>query len=574
MELKSQVLARFRIAKTRKTPWLDQWQLIGEYVHGRKQNFTQPMQPGDFLAREIFDGTAGKANDLLASSLIGMMWPNGARSIKIVPPRGLSDSEENRDYYAFLSQTIADAMDDPKAGLATALDEYMKDEGSFGTAGLEIARGVEGESLLSFRAWSIKEMTIVEGPHKKVQSIYLELEWTADQLVEFYGMDKVSPTVANCVKNGKGDEKIKFLIALEPRVNRDKSKAGNKDMPIRSLHIEIATEHVMLESGFSELPIKVGRFTKMIGEEYGRSPAMMALPDILELNAIWESVTIAIEKAMDPPLAILDDGRLGGGTIDTSAGAINVFNITGRAGERQPIFPIFTVQELKSAEAIITKLTESITNHFYIDRLLDLNNENEMTLGEAQIRNRLRGSSLGSIISRQVEETFNPLVEGVFNKLFEMGELGYIQGSIEAHMKELEGETVVYIPQEVADRMKKGQNVYEIKYISPAARVMEAEEAQGITQTMQLAGELAPAMPEVADVIDFEYGMRRFTEISGAPIRMINSAEKIAAIREQRAAQQQAMAQMQVVKDGAKSAKDLASAGLIPGAGGGTKKAA
>lgn len=574
MATKSQTLSSFRAAKGRKTPWLDQWQLIGEYVHGRKCNFTRPVQAGDFLAREIFDGTAGKSNDLLASSLIGMMWPNGARSIKIVPPRGLSDSEENAKYYSFVTQVVADAMDDPKAGLATALDEYMKDLGSFGTAGLEITRGVKDESLLSFRAWSIKELTIIEGPHKKVECIFLELEWTVDQVVSYYGIDNVSPSVARCYKNDNYGEKVQFIIALEPRKQRDKSKSGNKDMPIQSLHIELATEHVMLESGFSEMPIKVGRFTKMIGEEYGRSPAMMALPDILELNAVWESVTIAIEKAMDPPLAILDDGRLGGGVIDTSAGAINVFNITGRAGERQPIFPIFTVQELKSAEAIITKLTESITNHFYIDRLLDLNNENEMTLGEAQIRNRLRGSSLGSVISRQTEETFNPVVEGVFNKLFEMGELGYIPGSVEAKMKELDGEEVIYIPQEVAERMLKGKNIYDIKYISPAARVMEAEEAQGITQTMQLAGELAPAMPDVADVIDFEYGMRRFTEISGAPLRMINSTEKIMQIREARAAQQQAMAQMQVVKDGAKSAKDLASAGLIPGAGGGKQRAA
>lgn len=574
MDNKSKTLQSFRAAKSRKTPWLDQWQLCGEYVHGRKQNFTKPTQAGDFLGREIFDGTAGKSNDLLASSIIGMMWPNGARSIKIVPPRGLSDSEENKNYYAFVTQVIADAMDDPKAGLATALDEYMKDMGCFGTAGLEITRGVKGESLLSFRSWSVKELTIKEGPHKKVECVYLELEWTADQVVEFYGAENVSPSVARCVKEGKGDEKISFVIAIEPRMNRDKTKAGNKDMPFQSLHIELATEHVLLESGFTELPIKVGRFSKLIGEEYGRSPAMMALPDILELNAVWESVTVAIEKAMDPPLAILDDGRLGGGVIDTSAGAINVFNITGRAGERQPIFPIFTVQELRSAEAIITKLTESITNHFFIDRLLDLNNENEMTLGEAQIRNRLRGSSLGSVFSRQTEETYDPLVEGTFNKLFEMGELGHIPGSIEAQMKELDGEPVMYIPQEVAERMMKGKNIYDIKYISPAARTMEAEEAQGITQTMQLAGELAPAMPEVADVIDFEYGMRRFTEISGAPRGMINSGEKIAAIREQRAAQQQAMAQMEVIKGGAKSAKDLASAGLIPGANGGGKKAA
>lgn len=35
---------------------------------------------------------------------------------------------------------------------------------------------------------------------------------------------------------------------------------------------------------------------------WGRSPGMEALPDVLEVNTIWESVTIAIEKDIKPPI--------------------------------------------------------------------------------------------------------------------------------------------------------------------------------------------------------------------------------------------------------------------------------
>ena len=40
---------------------------------------------------------------------------------------------------------------------------------------------------------------------------------------------------------------------------------------------------------------------------YGRSPGMDALPDVVKANAIWESVNVAIEKEITPPLFRVKD---------------------------------------------------------------------------------------------------------------------------------------------------------------------------------------------------------------------------------------------------------------------------
>lgn len=566
-------LARRKAMLAKKTPWQPHWQLLGEYIHSRKQDFTSTQQEGDMLNKDLFDATAGKANAVMSSSLIGMLWPNGAKSFRLTPPRGVRESVEVKQYFERISEVLAEAMDDPKAGLATALDEYMKDQGCFGTSGIEIA---EDEDLpLVYRAWSVKEMSIDQGKNGFVDTVYIEQEWTVRMLVATYGKENVSAATREKCEQGQDDDKVTLLIAIEPRLEYEASgpTEGNLAMAFQSLHIELGANKLLRESGFDELPIKVGRFWKLAKEIYGRSPGMEALPDVLEINSMWEAVTIAVEKMLDPPLGVLDDGRLGGGTIDTSAGAINVFNITGRAGERQPVFPLFTVGELQHVGKLIEQLTESIMNHFFMDRLLDLNNEKEMTAYETSIRNRLRGSTLNTLFSRQTAECFSPLIECSFNRMFKRGKLGVIRGSAEEKMLILDGDKdIIYIPDVIVELMVAGKEAYKIKFITPAARIMEAEEQQGMIETANFAAELAQAVPDVMDNFDFDAQVRRFSQNSGAPSTGLRAQKLIDDIRSKRAEAQQAAQEMALLAPGAKAAKDLASAGLIGGQPGGKKQ--
>lgn len=563
-------LARRKALTAKKAPWAPHWQLLGEYIHSRKQDFTGSQQDGDFLNRDLFDATAGKANAVMSSSLIGMLWPNGAKSFRFEAPRGLRETRDIKEYYERITTVLADAMDDPKAGLATALDEYMKDQGCFGTSGIEIC---EDEKIpLVYRAWSVKEMSIDQGKNGFVDTVYIEQEWTVRMLCLTYGLDNVSEKTREKYKQNQLDEKVILLIAIEPRLDADPAKEGNLAMAFQSLHIEVEANHLLKESGFDELPIKVGRFWKLAKETYGRSPGMEALPDVLEINSMWEAVTIAVEKMLDPPLGVLDDGRLGGGTIDTSAGAINVFNITGRAGERQPVFPLFTVGELQHVGKLIEQLTESIMNHFFMDRLLDLNNEKEMTAYETSIRNRLRGSALNTLFARQTAELVSPIIETSFNKMFKRGKMGVIRGSAEEKMLLLDGEKdIIYIPDEIAQLMISGKDVYRIKYITPAVRIMEAEEQQGMIETVQMANEIAVATPSVLDNFDFDLMAKRFNYNSGSPSIALRDDKSRDEIRASRAAAAQAAQELQAVEVGSKAAKNLSGAGLLGGNVGGKK---
>ncbi len=77
--------------KKEKQNWLPLYQLCAEYVMSRKQGFTVERTPGEIQTDHIFDDSAPNANSLMAASLIGAMWPNGAKSFRIGMPIGMEE---------------------------------------------------------------------------------------------------------------------------------------------------------------------------------------------------------------------------------------------------------------------------------------------------------------------------------------------------------------------------------------------------------------------------------------------------------------------------------------------------
>lgn len=537
-------LRRYGVVKSKRMRWLNLWQFIGEYVHMVKREFTENIQTeGDFLVERVFDSTGPKANRKMAAALLGMLWQSGAKSIKINPAEGVSNNDENKEYFEFMNAEIIKALDDPRSGLALALEEYMIDQGSFGTSGISCFQG--DESALMFKCWGVDEISIEEGRNGQIRTIYREFEISVLQAAEDYGLENLSKGVNELYKNGDTSDKVKFLHIISPKSLLEKR---DDEMDFEGIHIEMDANKIVKEEGFFEMPVIVSRFLKRRNEVYGRSPAMEALPDILELNATKEARIVAIEKSLDPPLGVYDDSILGNEEVDTSAGGISVFAASGRLQNRNPIFPLFTVETIREVDKSVEDLMMSINEHFYIDRLLDFNNKSEMTLGEAQMRNQIRAEGLGSLFTRQQTELFVPLLNRVVAVLWRAGYLGVIPGSDEESIAIARGENPRYVPDELADIIVNGQDFYKIEFITPAARMMEAAEAQGIMRAWEFAAFAGQYDQSVFDGLNADRSLEILSKSMGAPTAIMKSEEAIQMIREQRAAQQEAQMQAEMAK--------------------------
>lgn len=553
------IFQRFKVLKNNKRSLKSLFQLISEYVYNRKYDGQDIPNAGIFADEDIYDNTAQRANGIMANVMVNNIWPNGPRTFSLGRTWDTPDTEEIKTYFSYVNQQMYSVMDNTKAGLQTALDEYMLDQGAFATSGIYVKEKEDDRAVpVRYEAWSIKGRYIDEGPDGNIDTIFSEVSMSVRNAVKVYGYENLSARVRKDFDNGDIENKVKILHVIEPRLERDKSKKGVKDMPIASIHIEVDTRKILKESGMEEMPVFIGRFSKVPGEIYGRSPAMVAMADILEINAVREAISIATEKQLDPPMAVYDDGALGAGAIDTSAGAINVFSVTGRLNAGKPIEPLYTVGELQSSYTHIDTLKETINNHFYLDRLLDFNNETRMTLGEAQLRNALRGQSLGAFYARQENEVITPMIERTFNILLKLGRLGVIQGSKEEVEQLKRGMQPVYIPEELVQRMMNGEDFYEITYLSPAKRTMQSEELRGIIETANFAVQVAPASPEIIDNIDFDKLIARVAKLSGAPMELIKDSDTVKKIREARAKQQEEIAKMEQARQQSEIGRNVA----------------
>jgi hypothetical protein len=579
-KLVENLLKEFKAVKARRSLWERTWELVSRYVLTRKQGFTEDNdQPEFYLHGDVYDDVAPLALNQMVSSLTGALWKGARRTVRIVKPKVVEETEEVKEYYDEVNRRFEIQMDHPDAGFVTSFQEYMTENGAFGTSGLGTFPAKPGSAhLVDFRAVGLKYLWVQEDAQGNVIKIFYEVKMNAFQIIEEYGQEAMTDDVKAAMEVNDYNKKFKVLWVLRPREKYNPSKKDNKNMAFQSLHILEKEMKIVRDTGFTDLPIKVTRFYKNEGEEYGRSPAMVALPSIVEINALWEMITKAGEKKLSPPLWLLDDGSFGGGVIDTSPDALNVLDSSSRITSGAPIGVIADVGDPSWALKLVENLSNQVIKHFFVDRLLDLNNQTRMTFGEAQIRNELRADSLGGVYNRQIDEQLTPTCKRVIGILVAAGEFGVEKGSEEEKALQAAGKNILYIPDEVLEADAAGEEIYNIEYVSPALRILRSEELRGITSAWQFAAGFATFAPEFLLMLDKEKSMKLVAELSGATDEIFLSKEKyeedLAAFRETQAnnakmAMEQNAADVAAKRGSAAQQHAQAQATMVGASGGG-----
>lgn len=529
-----------------KNPWNVLFQSVSELFLTRKRDFTASIAPGEFLQDDVFNNTGQHSGFLLASVLDSMIWPDASRAMTLEPVRKLKGFPGVDTWFAeVVTPDLQLTMDAPRAGMSLARMEHFVDTAVFGTSGIATFENPDSddeEVPALFEAWDVKSMCIAENAQGYVVEVYYLESLTVRQVVERYGESgrgKVSPKVLKLYAEAKFDEKVEVLTVVEPK-KADKSRKGRAAMKTRTVHLDKTNKFFMRESGFREAPVAVGRMFKTKGEPYGRSSGTMTLPDMISLNVLSEAILVATGKKLDPPLAVMDNGRLGGGVINTSEGAINVFNSSGRIDSSPPVFPLYTVEDLQQAKDQKEELKLAVTQGFFLDRLLDFNTQQQMTAFETSVRNRIRGEATGSILSRQITEVFTPTIHRSFNISYRRGRFGEVPGDTGEMRSGQRKWTEILggrgrrpvVPPVVAQAIAADLQVFTINYISPAQRFLQGEKMQGLITASDILLSLDVLFPGIKDNVDPDKLAAAVFRYSGAPPEMVRNEESRDALRE------------------------------------------
>lgn len=449
------------------------WQEIAEVVAPRKMDFVGLRTPGEKRMSKVYDPTGIMANDMLAAGLHGMATNPASKwfSLRMVgervrnpetgEPMDINEDQVVKQYLTDVEWLMWQRIYQPGSNFTTALHECYLDLGAFGTAILFVGQRDDGG--LMFECRPLAECVIAENHEGRVDTVFRKTCYTVRQMMQMKETDNwtVSDKVERLYKDEKFDETVDVIHAVYPRSERDWGKKNPENMPWASVYFEREEAHELEVSGFTEFPYLVSRWGKYSGEIYGRSPAMVALPDIKMLQAMTLTKIKLMQKAADPPLWLKDDGVVG--QTRTVPGGVNYWR--GNPNDGVMLQPV-SLQGIQYLMQDIQALREQVLRAFYAD-LLRMADRAKMTATEVVQRTAEQMRLFGPLIGRLESEMLGPMVERIFGILTRQGMLPSA-------------------PEEIQDKE------FTVEYVSPIATAQKQQAANGVVQVMQLIGMFGP----------------------------------------------------------------------------------
>jgi len=527
------IIARWKELKEKKSLWHNHYDDLARVMLPRRLGFAQTTITGENRNDDIFDGTPMQAARGLANAIGGMMRPEGLPRIEMKTENdSLNAMDEVKDWLADSDEKLKNAFNNPDSRFRQASGEKDIDLVVFGTAAMFV--GEERNKLL-FQTLHLKDVTPFFSEAGVPEGMFLKRKPTVRQLITRFGEEKLSDDTRKLITDNKIDEKVEVLRVVLPR---EESRAGAlfaRNLPFADIWIEIEAKHELLVGGFHEFPFVVPRWDTTSGEDMGRSPGMIALPDAETLQAMGETILIAGQRAADPPLMAPNDGSFD--ALNTFPGGLSYYDVeTAVAVRGNPFFSLESGTNLSISRDMQADSRDQIFAAFFRNVLNLPVRGPEMTATEVIQRKEEFIREIGPIFGRLETDDTSPTVERAFMIMLRAG-------------------AFLPIPQVLQE-----QNI-RFDYDSPVKKIRQQIDAAAARMWSQEMIELSAVKPEALDLINVDELGRFSADALGIPKKVVNGVDQVEQLRAQRQeaveAQQQAdqLAQgMDIAKVGADAA--------------------
>jgi len=512
---RADLLTRWGHLRSERATWWSHWQEVTTYLLPRNgRYFEQDRNKGHRRHNSIYDNTGTRALRTLGA---GMMA--GATS----PARpwfrlGTADPELNR--YTPVKLWLNDVTERmqlvfQKSNTYRTLHSIYEELGAFGTAGSIILP--DPKTAIHHYPVTIGEYAIATDYQGRVNTLYREFQKTVGEVVREFGYKKCSTSVKNLYDRGSLDQWVTIIHAIEPRDDRERDfkKKDNMNMAYKSCYFEQGGdgEDVLRESGYKEFPAVIPRWGIAGGDIYGNSPGMEALGDIKQLQHEQLRKAQGIDYQTKPPLQV--PSYMKNRDVDSLPGGVTF--IDGQQGKIETAFNVNL--NLNHLLADIQDVRQRINSSFYADLFLMLANatDTRMTATEVAERHEEKLLMLGPVLERLHNELLDPLIDNTFNRMVEAG-------------------LVPPAPEEM-----QGMEL-NVEFVSMLAQAQRAIGTNSVDRYVNSMGMIAQMKPDVLDKFDSDAWADGYADMLGVDPKLIVGGERVARIRQDRAAQQQAMA--------------------------------
>jgi len=334
-------IKRQKAAQNRRSQFEQHWDDLSRVLLPRRQGFMTTTQDGDQRVDDIYDGTPMQGARSLANTVGAMIRPEG-QDLTIIRTENedLAKMGEVQDWLGRATENLNEAIRDPRARFRQATGEVDLDLVVLGTGILYLGLAESQESLI-FQSVHLKDGYPLFNDEGMPVGLYRTKKMYLWQAEMMFGLENLSRETKERIKNKKQDEKIDLLYSVQKRKKAKDDPIFAKDMPYEELWMEVQAKHVIREKGYHDFPFVVPRWDTSSGEEYGRSPGMIALPDSNTLQAMGETILVAGQRVADPPLMAPNDGAFS--EVNTFPGGMSYYDVeTASQVGGNPFFPLIS----------------------------------------------------------------------------------------------------------------------------------------------------------------------------------------------------------------------------------------
>ncbi len=510
--------------------WDQAWQDIADYIVFRKTSITGKNMPGTKATNKMFDSTATQAAEDLASWIHSNLTSMGMEWFNLKMGHGFEEDKEAIEWLEKCKKIQFDTL--RASNFISVWIEVLNDLTTFATGGFfveenEVTKaGFNGFNFISLAPGTY---SISPGRDGKVAATFREFEISAQEALERWP-DKASEAVRKDAE--KESSKLhSFVHACFP-----KSWYGGQHktrLEYASYYVDVKRKTIMQSGGYADCRFFIIPWKRESGENYGRGPAWVALPDVKTMHKVKELALSEWALGIRPPLAILDNGVVG--SVRLTPGGLTIVK------KENAITPILTGARYPDNRLKEVDLRNSIVSCFHGDKVKFIPAREEtgqMTAYEVSRRYALAQQLLGPTFGNIISHGLDPLIETTFNMMFRAGAFPSPPFSL-----------------------KGGMERVRIEYESPLARAQRASELASIQNTIQAIAPLEEIQPGILnDTFDLDKTALHIGEINGIPAKLVRSEKDKKTRRDARAKAQMQSQGLDQAGDAAGAIKDVAGA--------------
>lgn len=473
---------------------------------------------GEKRSEHVFDSTGAIALDRFAAIVDSLLTPRNQTWQRLMASDPvLNKNREVRRYFEEANRMLFKYRYAPRANFASQNQQNYLSLGAYGTGAVYID-ALKGDRGTRYRNIHLAEIYCAENHQGLIDHVVRYFPLTARQAAQQFGLENLPEQIQTQLKVNP-DTEFFFIHCVKPREDMDPERRDYRGMPFVSYYVSLTGKKLLDEGGFNTFPYALSRYKQMPGEPYGRSPGMDVLPALKTLNEEKKTLLKQGHRAVDPVLLTYDDGIVN--TLSLKPGFVNAGGVTA---DGRPLVHALPVGNPLIGKELMDDERMVINDAFLVNIFQILTETPTMTATEVLERTREKGILLAPTVGRQQSEYLGPMTERELDVLSHQGLL--------PPMPEI---------------LREAAGEYRIEYDSPLSRAQRAEEAAGLMRTVEIALQVVNITqnPEPLDFFDWDVIMPDISDIQGVPASWRRDINRVMAIREGRAEQQEQQTMIQ-----------------------------